>query len=352
MILDEPTAQPRQHSRQRVESAAPANDRGDITERLAPDGSTIVLASPQELYDAATRAVKNARGVPLAMDMAALHGHAERREVAQSSLSKALMDVMLARVAQGWRLRRVVSITTEARLRRELETIGRIDERGQARMEVRVLVTDSVPVLAPLIIGRTVAFLAAEDPRDFGAYETLMFTDADSIAFCMRYFESLWTDDRAVRLRTQAGLRRDGIERIRDQLRAFTLKSLIAVDTLHPGIRDRCASLYDGGNYAEAVEKSFKVVRDRLRVLTEYETGSEAFGRGGLRIDGASAAHVANDFNDAAKFLTMAIDRFRNEKAHTADGNIDDPVRAAEYLAMSSLAMRLLDRPASVNETS
>jgi len=68
--------------------------------------------------------------------------------------------------------------------------------------------------------------------------------------------------------------------------------------------------------------------------------------KGRLRIDGASATHVADDFNEAAKFLTMAIDRFRNEKAHTSDANIDDPVRAAEHLSMSSLAMRLLDNPA------
>jgi hypothetical protein len=40
----------------------------------------------------------------------------------------------------------------------------------------------------------------------------------------------------------------------------------------------------------------------------------------------------------------MAIDRFRNEKSHTADGNITDPIRAYEYLRLSSLAMHLLDR--------
>ncbi len=260
------------------------------------------------------------------------------------------MDAMLTRVSQGSRLRRLVSITTEARLRRELTMIRSIDERGQTRVEVRVLVTDSVPVLAPLIIGQSAAFLAAEDPRDFGVYEGLMFRDADSIDFCARYFESLWTDDRAVRLRTQAGLRRDGLERIQDQLRLLALGSLAVLETLHPEIRERCTRLYLAGNYAEAVEKGFKVVRDRLRALTGFETGSEAFGKGKLRIHGAAAAHVADDFNEAAKFLAMAIDRFRNEKAHTADGNVDDPVRAAEYLSISSLAMRLLDRAKAGHE--
>jgi hypothetical protein len=44
------------------------------------------------------------------------------------------------------------------------------------------------------------------------------------------------------------------------------------------------------------------------------------------------------------KFLTMAVDRSRNEKSQTADGNISDPIRAYEYLRLSSLAMHLLER--------
>jgi uncharacterized protein (TIGR02391 family) len=106
----------------------------------------------------------------------------------------------------------------------------------------------------------------------------------------------------------------------------------------------RCRTLYVGGEYAEAVEKGFKVVRDRLRSLTTYETGSEAFGKGNLYVEGAAAPHVDENFQNGVKFLSMAIDRFRNEKSHTADGNISDPIRAYEYLRLSSLAMHLLDR--------
>ena len=117
----------------------------------------------------------------------------------------------------------------------------------------------------------------------------------------------------------------------------------IAIESLHPEIYAKCRNLYEGGDYAEAVEKSFKLVRDRLRALTGHETGSEAFGKGHLYIDGAAAKHVDDDFQNGVKFLTMAIDRFRNEKSHTADGNISDPIRAYEYLRLSSLAMHLLE---------
>jgi uncharacterized protein (TIGR02391 family) len=116
-----------------------------------------------------------------------------------------------------------------------------------------------------------------------------------------------------------------------------------AISSLHPEIYEKCRSLYEGGEYAEAVEKGFKLVRDRLRTLTGYETGSEAFGRGKLYVDGSAAPHVDDDFQNGVKFLTMAIDRFRNEKSHTADGNITDPIRAYEYLRLSSLAMHLLE---------
>lgn len=113
---------------------------------------------------------------------------------------------------------------------------------------------------------------------------------------------------------------------------------------LHPDIFNKCQSLFQKAEYPEAVEKGFKVVRDRLRTLTTYETGSEAFGKGNLHIKGAAAQNVDEDFNAGVKFLTMAIDRFRNEKSHTSDAKIDDPQRAYEYLTLSSLAMNLLDQ--------
>jgi uncharacterized protein (TIGR02391 family) len=131
------------------------------------------------------------------------------------------------------------------------------------------------------------------------------------------------------------------IERL--QLALPESEDVAGIKSLHPEIYSRCHTLYAGGEYAEAVEKGFKVVRDRLRSLTSHETGSEAFGKGKLYIKGAAAPHVDDDFQNGVKFLTMAIDRFRNEKSHTADGNITDPVRAYEYLRLSSLAMHLLD---------
>jgi uncharacterized protein (TIGR02391 family) len=110
----------------------------------------------------------------------------------------------------------------------------------------------------------------------------------------------------------------------------------------HKKIEKICIPIFDDGHYPEAVEKGFKVVRERLRKLTGHETGSEAFGKGKLHIHGATDSGDF-DFNEAAKFLCMAIDFFRNEKAHNAYAKLSEPQKALEYLALSSLAMRLLD---------
>ncbi len=111
---------------------------------------------------------------------------------------------------------------------------------------------------------------------------------------------------------------------------------------LHPTIHSQCKSLFDKEEYSEAVAKGFRVVKDKLRDLTGYENGSHAFENGRLHIKGAAAQNVDNDFNDGVKRLTMAIDKFRNEKSHTSYAKIEDPQRAYEYLTLSSLTMNLL----------
>lgn len=65
--------------------------------------------------------------------------------------------------------------------------------------------------------------------------------------------------------------------------------------------------------------------------------------KGAKQLSGAVASHVDGDFNEGVKFLTMAIDMFRNEKSHTSERGINDPTKALQYLIPSSLAMRLLE---------
>jgi hypothetical protein len=92
-----------------------------------------------------------------------------------------------------------------------------------------------------------------------------------------------------------------------------------AIESLHPAVYSGCRKLYESGEYPEAVEKSFKLVRDRLRALTTYETGSEAFGKGKLYIDGAAASHVDDDFQAGVKVLDDG-DRFLPKRKESHRG--------------------------------
>lgn len=127
-------------------------------------------------------------------------------------------------------------------------------------------------------------------------------------------------------------------------------RQLPDISFLDSEIYKPCKSLYYNQSYTEAVEKSFKIVRNRLRNLTGWERGSEAFGKGKLHIKGAAAPHVDKNFNSGVRFLTMAIDRFRNEKSHAVT-DITDPALAHAYLSLSSLAMSHLQNAEIINST-
>jgi hypothetical protein len=87
------------------------------------------------------------------------------------------------------------------------------------------------------------------------------------------------------------------------------------------------------------VEKSFKVVRDRLRILTTHETGSEAFGKGNyifaarqpMWIQTLIKAHI---FDDGNRHI---------QKRKEPHAKITDPVRSHQYLMVRSSAMYFLD---------
>lgn len=61
------------------------------------------------------------------------------------------------------------------------------------------------------------------------------------------------------------------------------------------------------------MEKSFKIVKDRLRELTNYEKCSETFGKGKLHIQGAADPNVDSDFHEAVKFFWIHFTLFLKE---------------------------------------
>lgn len=98
-------------------------------------------------------------------------------------------------------------------------------------------------------------------------------------------------------------------------------------------------------DYYHAVEESYKIVRQKLKNLTGEEQAHKAFCYENFeKIFGhAPKDDAEKDFFEGTKFLNMAIQRFRNEKAHTPAKQLDRNL-AIHYIYLASLAYELISR--------
>lgn len=96
-------------------------------------------------------------------------------------------------------------------------------------------------------------------------------------------------------------------------------------------------------DYYHAVEESYKIVRQKLKDLTGEEQAHKAFCNENFeKIFGHVPKDDAEkDFFEGAKFLNMAIQRFRNEKAHTPAKPLGMNL-AIHYISLASLAYELI----------
>jgi len=104
-------------------------------------------------------------------------------------------------------------------------------------------------------------------------------------------------------------------------------------------------SLLESGHYFNAVEESYKIVREKLKSITGKEKASEAFKEKNYKkIFGHKPQNEAEkDFFEGVKFLHMAIQNLRNEKAHTPAKELDKNL-AIHYIGLASLAYDLINR--------
>ena len=114
---------------------------------------------------------------------------------------------------------------------------------------------------------------------------------------------------------------------------------------LRPEIHNHVKTYLNNEDYFHAVEEGYKIVRRKLRELTGKEKATEAFAESNYeKIFGHLPENpIEQDFFTGIKFLNMAIQYFRNEKAH----DIAKPLNrylALHYLALTSLAYDLITR--------
>jgi len=121
---------------------------------------------------------------------------------------------------------------------------------------------------------------------------------------------------------------------------------------LRPEIYNHVKSYLDNEDYFHAVEEGYKIVRRKLQELTGEEQAHKAFNEENYEtIFGHKPQDaIERDFFEGTKFLNMAIQKFRNEKAHDIAKPLSRNI-AIHYLALTSLAYDLITRNEGQQET-
>lgn len=115
--------------------------------------------------------------------------------------------------------------------------------------------------------------------------------------------------------------------------------------TLQKELFDHVQKLLNNGHYFNAVEESYKIVRQKLKSITGKEKAHEAFAESNLeKIFGHKPQNeTEKDFFEGVKFLHMSIQFLRNEKAHTPAQDLNKNL-AIHYISLASLAYDLITR--------
>lgn len=115
--------------------------------------------------------------------------------------------------------------------------------------------------------------------------------------------------------------------------------------SLHAEVFNHVKSLLESKHYFNAVEESYKIAREKLKSITGKEKASEAFKEENYeKIFGHKPQNEAEkDFFEGVKFLHMAIQNLRNEKAHTPAKELDKNL-AIHYIGLASLAYDLINK--------
>ncbi|MER6593492.1 TIGR02391 family protein [Micromonospora purpureochromogenes] len=114
---------------------------------------------------------------------------------------------------------------------------------------------------------------------------------------------------------------------------------------IHEDIYNHIGRYLATGDHFHAVEESYKLVRGKLREITGKERATDAFAAANIeKLFGHQPANDAEkDFFEGVKFLNMAIQFLRNEKAHTPATPLE-PNLAIHYISLASLAYDLITR--------
>ncbi len=173
----------------------------------------------ESLYEAMVKAIELLENPEATIGICSLHGHRGRRYGARSEHAERLRTAIEGHVRDGGALNRIATYLNPDRLDQDLAELREMSERfPEARIESRALVIDAPPVLAPLLVGDKVGFLARDDHRRDGVDGGIELRGQHGLQMCDLAFRDLWQDRRAEWIWTEAGPYTEGIENTRELL--------------------------------------------------------------------------------------------------------------------------------------
>lgn len=221
--------------------------------------------------------------------------------------------------------------------------ISSINDRGDARLKA---LSKSLEGLLIDIFG--------SDTSQYGSYRTITYLDhagmnalhGTPIHEVREGFQS-GIDQAVAVLET---IKKGFVEDLEDAGLGISSAPLKAYETLdlHPEIDRQVSGLFNDGHYAEAIEKSVKVLNNLVRMRSDVEEDGTS-----LMMKVFSKTNPVLKFNDLADqsdldeqqgFMYLfagAVMGLRNPRAHKLFQ--DEPERALEFIAMISLLAKLLD---------
>lgn len=120
---------------------------------------------------------------------------------------------------------------------------------------------------------------------------------------------------------------------------------------IRPEIYKHIKQYLDTEDYFHAVEEAYKVVRDKLKTLTTKERATDVFGENALnknyhnQLFGSVAEERTpeSNFHRGIGYLHLAVQFWRNEKAHSLSKGLDKNT-TIHYISLASLAYSLISR--------
>jgi hypothetical protein len=99
--------------------------------------------------------------------------------------------------------------------------LDRLEKAADAEgYEVRALCLENViPQLTPLVVGEEELFIGLDDPTYYGTSSAIHIRGRAFVNTATEYFNSLWNDKRAYRLRTGFGLDLEQINSLREAVK-------------------------------------------------------------------------------------------------------------------------------------